>query len=229
MNISGDGGAMSSLFETTVCILTKSPVAGEVKTRLVPTFGENSSRDLACSFLFDTVESCKRLGWARIVVATTLPVAEEVKIAAEGLEIWDQGGGDLGARIERVLKRALSTSKFAMLIGADSPGMPLARFVAARSLLSTNDAVLGPAEDGGFYLIGLSRLCDGLFCDLPWSREDTCEKTASRLRDIGLNPAFLDSWFDVDRAEDVFRLFDLLKSGEVRAPKTLETLKRIFG
>jgi rSAM/selenodomain-associated transferase 1 len=219
---------MPSYEKPTVCILTKPPVAGEVKTRLVPCFGEAVARDLACSFLVDTVDGCRRLTWARTVVATTFPIADEVGQAAGVLDIWDQGGGDLGSRIERVLKRALKSSAVVMLVGADSPGLPNARLEAALDCLKTHDSVLGPAEDGGFYLLGLKRCPDGLLADLPWSRENTCEKTASRLKEKGLSTAFIEPWFDVDRAEDAFRLYELLKSGEISAPATYKALERIL-
>jgi len=91
---------------------------------------------------------------------------------------------------------------------------------AARAALETADAVIGPADDGGFYLLGVRDCPEGLLAGLPWSSAETFACTAERLRSRGLRLELLEPWFDVDRAEDLDRLRDALRSGEVEAPRT---------
>ena len=90
--------------------------------------------------------------------------------------------------------------------------------------LSSSDAVLGPTEDGGFYLIGLKKCPPGLLKDLPWSTTTTLTATEKRLRSRGFSVSVLEKWFDVDRPKDLRRLFYLVTRSEVSAPHT----RRVF-
>ena len=89
------------------------------------------------------------------------------------------------------------------------------------------DAALGPAEDGGFYLLALRRCPPGLLEGLPWSAGDTCARTLARLRERGLHPELLEPWFDVDRPDDLVRLRAAIASGEVVAPRSAAALGRL--
>lgn len=210
-----------------ICIFAKPPVPGRVKTRLVPVIGEEGAAALARAFIVDSYERVRSITWARLVVATTDPAGME-GILPDDQELWPQGEGDLGDRMERVLRRALDDGAgYAMIVGTDLPGLPMYNLEQARdALLSGTDAVLGPALDGGFYLIGLS--CPpprGLLADLPWSRTDTLAHTKSRLEDAGLSLAWLDSWFDIDEPKDLERLALLLRCGGIApAPETARVL-----
>lgn len=140
------------------------------------------------------------------------------------LPILLQGTGDLGERIERVLRTALRLAPYAIAIGADSPALPTRLLEAARAGLERSEAVIGPAEDGGFYLIGLRACPEGLLRGLSWSASDTFARTLERLREHGLRVEVLERWFDVDRAEDLERLRELLRRGEIHAPRTARLL-----
>ncbi len=216
-----DGAAMEALMgRTPVCIFAKPPVAGAVKTRLAdPAY----AAELARAFLVDTCAAVRSLPWADAILATTGALDRE--LAAElAVSVWLQGDGDLGARLERVLRRALASSDTAIAIGADSPGLPRDRFDQARAALLTTDAVLGPSEDGGFFLLALRRCPEGLLADLPWSRSDTFGATLARLHERGLSTTVLDPWFDVDRPADLDRLRSLIASRAVAAPETQRVL-----
>jgi uncharacterized protein len=203
-----------------ICIFAKPPVAGSVKTRLAE--GERAAR-LARAFLLDTCTAVRRLPWARPILATTGPLPSALAARLD-LPTWPQGGGDLGARIERVLRRALEDGPRAIAIGADTPGLPRALLEAARAALDDADAAIGPTSDGGFYVLALRRCPDGLLADLPWSREDTFAATLKRLRDRGLVTKVLEPWFDVDRPADLVRLHALISGGVIVAPETEYTL-----
>ena len=205
-----------------VCILVKSPVAGEVKTRLTPALGQVGAAVLAKAFFDDTLAMAHGLGWARVVVAVAGdPAALELP---PDVEVWPQGQGDLGARMERALTRELLGGGRALLIGTDSPGLPPHLLEEGRAALATHDAVLGPTDDGGFYLIGLRRCGPGLLSGIPWSRSDTLHHTELRLRQAGHVVALSSRWFDVDEPADLARLAVRIASGELRAPATARAL-----
>jgi rSAM/selenodomain-associated transferase 1 len=200
-----------------ICIFAKPPVAGRVKTRLAAVVGRERAAELARAFLEDTISAVRSLPWAQPALATTETVESDLPVLL-------QGEGDLGARIERVLRAALQLAPFAIAIGADSPALPRRLLEAGRVALERADAVIGPAEDGGFYLLGLRRCPEGLLAGLPWSASDTFQRTLERLRARGLRTEILEPWFDVDRAEDLDRLRALLRSGEIEAPRTASLL-----
>lgn len=209
-----------------LCVFAKPPRPGEVKTRLVSEVGAKGAARLARAFFRDTWATASALPWANAVLATSDAAAREWTLGPQ-VPIWPQGTGDLGERLERVLGRALRESSFAMAIGTDAPGLPRLLLDHARDALRRTEAVLGPCEDGGFYLIGLRRCPVGLFRDLPWSAPDTFIRTLARLRERGLSTKLLSPWFDVDRPSDLRRLRALLARGEIVAPATERVLAEL--
>lgn len=201
-----------------ICIFAKPPVAGQVKTRLAAALGPERAADLARAFLDDTIAAVTALPWAQAALATTEAIESQLPVLL-------QGEGDLGARIERVLRAALQRAPFAIAIGADAPALPARLLEAARAALEDVDAVIGPADDGGFYLLGLRACPEGLLADVPWSTSDTFTRTVERLRARGLRAHVLESWFDVDRVQDLDRLRAALRSGEIDAPRTARLLR----
>lgn len=205
----------------TLCVFAKPPRPGAVKTRLAAALGAEGAARLAGAFLADSWALAASRPWARPVLVTT----EQDPTLVPGAELWLQGPGDLGARLERVLSRALDRSEAAIAIGTDAPSLPADRLDAAHQALASGaDAVLGPAEDGGYYLIGLRRCPPGLLRDLPWSARDTLEATRRRLEARGLRVTLLEPWFDVDRPADLERLRALLRGDRAAAPATAALL-----
>lgn len=196
-----------------------------MKTRLAATVGDAAAAELARAFFDDVWEGVGRLTNARRVLASTSSELERFGLAAA--EVWLQGEGDLGARMERVARRALESAPWFIAVGADSPGLPLAALEAASAALLRYDAVLGPASDGGYYLLGLRRLEPGLLAGLPWSTSETFAATAARLAERGLSVATTQEWFDVDGAEDLERLRAELARGAIRAPRTASALAKL--
>lgn len=205
-----------------IAVFAKPPRAGEVKTRLAAALGANVAALLARAFFSDTWAALGQVAGARRVLAST---ADE--LGAFGLreaELWLQGDGDLGARMERIAVRALAEAPWFIALGADSPGLPLAALDAARAAFVRHDAALGPADDGGYYLLGLRRVEPGLLAGLPWSAPNTLEATRERLAARGYSQATLQPWFDVDALADLDHLKRALDAGEVHAPRTAELL-----
>jgi len=204
----------------TVAVFARVPEPGKVKTRLAASVGADAAASLAAAFLRDTWSALTAIDWVRPVVATTGPLGLDFHEVA----VWSQGTGDLGSRIERVLQRALDTSPCAFAIGADTPGLPTRLLEQARAALASADAVLGPCDDGGFYLIGVRGCPTGLLADLPWSQPDTFARVRERLQQRGLVVAVIEHWFDVDRGPDLTRLERLIADGVVIAPATARAL-----
>lgn len=210
---------------TTVCVFAKAFAPGLVKTRLIPALGADGAAQLATAMFQDVQAVINDLPWAHVVIAST---AEYVPESLGSAAIWPQGDGHLGARLERVLRRALGSAQCAIAVGGDSPGLERRHFEQARTLLDTYDAVLGPADDGGFYMVGLKRCPEGLFDAIRWSEAFTLGDTRMRFQAMGLKTAFLSPWFDVDEPEDVRRISRLIESGQVWSPRTAAALRRLW-
>ena len=207
-----------------VCVFAKPPVAGETKTRLARGgLGAEAAARLARAFFEDTWATVSALEWARPVLATTAPELSAFGLTSD-VEVWMQGPGDLGERMARVLARAVAEAGRGMVIGADLPGLPRRHLDVAREALARHEAVLGPTDDGGFYLLGLWRVPDGILTGLPWSSPDTLARTELRLAGAGLGAARAPPWFDVDVPGDLARLRRLLAEHPEVAPRTRAAL-----
>lgn len=197
-----------------VCLIyAKPPRPGLSKTRLAASVGPEAAARLAEAFLVDTARalgSLQGLGSPQgleIVLSTPEPEIDH----GVALPRWDQGGGELGCRLERGFLRALGQSPAAMALGADSPGLPAGHLQRAIALLSESPrqaarSVLCPTEDGGFWALGLTRCWEGLLQGLPWSTPQTAEATRQRLLTHGFEVSTGPGWWDVDTASDLERL-----------------------
>lgn len=212
--------------DTSICVFFKPPRAGEVKTRLIPAVGADGAALLAEAFFRDTWDCVESLRWALPIVASTESLDLSLLPRPE-TQVWLQGDGNLGARMERVLRRALKQTPFAMAIGADSPGLRSRFLDHAHDAMRTADAVIGPSDDGGFYLLGVRECSPGLLDGIPWSQSSTFGATLTRLRDRGMNVALIDSWYDIDRPEDFATLERQLAAQAIVAPETLQALRSL--
>lgn len=203
----------------TICIFAKEPVPGRVKTRLAAAIGDRAAARLAQAFLDDTIALVRSLG-----LPFALAWSGRAAAAPAGVAVWPQGDGDLGERLERILARALTSSPWAIALGADSPGLPATHVRAAIEALQTHEAVIGPARDGGYYLLGLTRVRRDLLAGVAWSTPRARADTALRLIERGYRTATLRSWFDVDELHDLDRVRALLRRGVVRAEATARVL-----
>lgn len=210
---------------STLCIFVKSPLPGSVKTRLTPYLTAGEASGLAAAFFTDTLALARSCEWARVVVACEGdPSPLEI---APGTEVWPQGMGDLGERMERAFSLALEGGDSAIVIGTDSPGLPRRILDAAHLRLREHDAVVGPSDDGGFYLLGLRRCPSGLLHGLSWSTATTRERLLERLRSSGIAVAEVEPWFDVDEPADLRRLAGLLREERVIAPRTARLIAEL--
>ena len=207
-----------------VCVFAKVPRPGYVKTRLASAVGADLAAAFAEAFLEDTVGALTAVGASTIVAFDADAPAHWRRPT---LPVWQQGEGDLGYRLERVLARALAEHPWAIALGADSPGLPPEFLTMAADALDRPDGpdcVLGPCRDGGFYLLGVRSVAPGTLSKVRWSSPFALADTERALAGHGRTLLRLPEWFDVDEAEDLTRLCDLIERGEVTAPATSRVL-----
>ena len=124
-----------------------------------------------------------------------------------------QGNGDLGKRLQLAFADAFSVGvQRVVAIGADCPSLSTKMISRALDLLRTNDLVLGPASDGGYYLIGLGRLFPEIFINIPWGTDKVFAQTLNCARRLDLSVALLDPLSDVDRPEDLHNFHNYTRS-----------------
>jgi len=187
-----------------VCVFAKPPVPGCVKTRLGAAFGDEWAAELAAAMLHDVWSVVTSAPHAIPVLAAAAHGSFDVDVPND--RVWLQSGADLGSRIESILQRGLGITPAAIALGADTPLLTRCDLANAMEQLESGNAVLGPCDDGGFYLLGLHSCSSGLLAGIPWSCRYTCAATEARLGSHGMKVARIRSSFDIDTAADVHRL-----------------------
>ena len=166
-------------------VFAKAPVPGVAKTRLAETLGMEGAARLAKRMLEETllhavasevgpVELCCHPGVSHLVFQSA---AKRL-----GVALTRQGKGDLGARMQRAIERALQTYRQVLLIGTDAPQLDAGRIRQAQRALQTHPAVFVPAHDGGYVLVGVSRSIPEVFQDIAWSTAEVMPQTRQRLQ-----------------------------------------------
>jgi hypothetical protein len=219
-----------------VYVMAKAPVAGLVKTRICPPLAPGRAAELAVAFAADVLRMLAAAGGLDVRLALDrVGSGEKARAAAAileglatglGLPVEDQGEGDLGARMDRLVRRGLADGLPTILVGADTPDLPRDTVLAAARALAGRDAVLAPAADGGYVLVGASRAIDGLFrIDAAWSSERVFVATCEALAREGCAFDVLAGAEDVDDAAALGRLADRLAAGgALVAPSTAALL-----
>ena len=207
-----------------VCIFAKPPVPGNVKTRLAKTLGYEDAALLASAMLHDVWTAVSGAAEAIPVLAAAGAGCFSITVPSEN--VWHQGTGELGSRIETILQRGLRDAPAAIALGADSPLITSQHVKEAIHQLQSNDAVIGPSRDGGFYLLGLRRCPCGLLQNLPWSTAETARRTEERLKLQNMNIFELETLLDVDTPSDLQMLYDELSAAPPEiAPATRQCLQ----
>lgn len=220
-------------------IMTKVPEPGKVKTRLTPPLTSTEAAALNTCFLRDlssSIVAATELASARGVAVYTPVGREEAyeEILPAGFFLVPQRGAEFGERLKLAVKDLLAAGFSSVcLINSDSPTVPAANFAeAANELAKPGDRiVLGPSDDGGYYLIGLKTLHREVFEEIDWSTEHVMAQTVSRAKTIGIPVHQLPTGFDVDDQITLRRLCDeLLDDGDkvIAAPHTKRFLKQII-
>ena len=193
----------------TLVIMAKQPAVGRTKTRLCPPLTPVEAVALYEALLRDTIMLAASLEGIQLAIAVTPPEAVDAfqHISPPGTLLLPVAGRDIGDCLNLVLGRLLATGSVpAIAMNSDGPTLPADYLRQAVARLNDVDVVLGPSEDGGYYLIGMSRPQPELFVDVEWSSERVTAQTLARAGAMGLRVAVLPPWYDVDTVHDLGRL-----------------------
>jgi rSAM/selenodomain-associated transferase 1 len=179
-------------------VIAKAPLPGRVKTRLTPPLSPAQAASLAAAALADTIEIVSRTPASRRVLVFD---GDAEPWRPDGFEVIAQRGGELGERLQGAFD---AVSGPALLIGMDTPHLTPDALAAAAAALQRSgvDAVLGPAEDGGYWGVGMSRRVGRAFTGVPMSAPDTCARQRERFAELGLRVREQPALRDVDTIED---------------------------
>jgi uncharacterized protein len=219
-----------------IAVMARFPYAGDVKTRLAPRLSAAERALVYCAFLQDKLEQVRRAARETSVISPVVaftPRAAEPwfrELAGPAVELYAQCDGSLGERVIAAFDALLDVCpEGVILVDSDSPDLP-AKFLtdAAHALASGTPLVLGPAEDGGYYLIGLRQRAPALFDGVTWSTERTRAQTLEGAARLGITAQLLPTWYDVDTPDDLVRLEHALARDQGQAaPNTWSALTRL--
>jgi uncharacterized protein len=192
-------------------LFARAPEPGRVKTRLAPALSAAGASELYRAFLADAARLYGRDQRWRCVLCAD-PGAEDPGLVSLFPPPWErrsQGPGDLGERLRRAFEEAFAAgAPAAVAVGGDHPTLPMRMLDDVVASLATADAVIVPAEDGGYCALGLAAgtFSDEVFRDVPWSTADVLATSLLRIRTAGRSVRLLPPFYDVDRPEDLDRL-----------------------
>lgn len=192
---------------TAILLFIKAPVRGRVKTRLAAVLGDDVALELYRNFVLDILDTIGKAGHPCSLCYFPFDAGSTViRWLGEQHDYLAQEGHDLGERMATAFQTLFSRDiSRVCLIGSDLPDLPLDIFKEAFDALQTNDAVIGPATDGGYYLIGFRKetFLPDVFRDIPWGTSAVQEKTSRIFKQAGSRVHLLPHWSDVDTAEDL--------------------------
>ena len=224
-----------------VIVFAKNPVPNQVKTRLIPTLSPGQAATLYTAFLTDWCEALAKLSDVDLVIAYTPPEAESdlrALIGDDAIYIPQIGAG-LGERLTSATQWAAEQGYTKiLLVGSDSPTLPISYISEAFTLLDSRDIAIGPSTDGGYYLIGFSAanvatIAPFVFEEIAWSTADVFQQTMTRIHSAKTTVGLLPPWYDIDTAEDLKFLHAhisamRLAGNRVQAVRTETLLAELF-
>lgn len=217
-------------------VFAKAAIAGRSMTRLGETIGDDRAAELYAGFMADIAE----------LVADVADRAEGAAVVAHAgrgehesfapfrrrdFDFVDQGGGDLGARLDRIVGRCFEAgAERVAVVGSDSPTLRRRHFRQMREALESADVAFGPSFDGGYYLVGLERPLPELFDRIDWSTPRVLHQSLERARGAEVLCELLEFWYDIDTFDDLRRLrthvLEYLAERDGEAPPETATLLR---
>lgn len=190
-----------------IVVFAKAPVAGLSKTRLMPALGAQGAARLAARMLAHAVQQAMASGVGDVELCVSPapqdPLWTGLLPSHPALHLSDQGTGDLGARMARAAGRALEAGLPVLLMGTDCPALTADRLRSAADQLRTHDALMVPAVDGGYVLLGLKRFDELVFSDIAWSTSVVAAETQRRFQRLGWSTATLAAQHDIDEPDDL--------------------------
>ncbi|MFV1997937.1 MAG: TIGR04282 family arsenosugar biosynthesis glycosyltransferase [Acidiferrobacterales bacterium] len=191
-----------------ILVFTRAPIPGQTKTRLIPALGKEGAARLHAELIHRTLQKCTALGNVKTELWCAPDIHHQFFVSCADtydVTLHKQSGNDLGQRMSNAFAESQIQSPWVILVGTDCPNLTINDLKQATTILDNGaDAVLGPATDGGYVLIGLNRSAPGLFTDMPWGNDKIAELTRGRLRDMGMR------WFELPVRNDIDRPDDLV-------------------
>jgi len=215
----------------TVIVFAREPVPGAAKTRLAAKLGSRNTAALADAFIRDAVAKAESLRMTLTIAGSAARGAENSNYfralaRRHQATILDQGQGTLGARMQRVIEPF--ADRGAILLGTDTPSLPLAILRRSVTLLRRAPVVLGPSLDGGYYLIGVRGPVPDIFRGVRWGGTRVLAETVARLYRGEVRYALGPSWYDVDRWTDLLRLCVHLQRLDRRLPDPCPATRNVL-
>ncbi|RKU20709.1 glycosyltransferase [Candidatus Poribacteria bacterium] len=199
------------LVKVCVIVFAKNPVPNQVKTRLIPNLSPEQAARLYTAFLTDGCEVLAKLPGVDLIIAYTPAEARSDLQALIGDDVLyiPQRGANLGERLTAATQWATEQGYTKiLLVGSDSPTLPISYISKALTLLDSRDVVIGPSTDGGYYLIGFSvetlgKTVPCIFEEIAWSTADVFQQTVVRIQSLKAPLGLLPPWYDIDTAGDL--------------------------
>ena len=199
-----------------IVVFARAPEPGKVKSRLIPALGEAGAAALHRRMVMHSLRAAQDAGLGPVELWCAPDARHAFFAECEqgfGVSLHSQCEGDLGERMRHALEAVLGRARRAILVGSDIPALSARYLRDAERALSAHDAVIGPAEDGGYVLIGLERCDPELFHHIEWGGSEVLAQTRLRIAALRWRCLELPALWDVDRPEDLNRLPE-----EMRAP-----------
>jgi rSAM/selenodomain-associated transferase 1 len=207
-------------------VFARPAVPGRCKTRLAKRVGPRGAASLQQAFLDDTMRLTRGVDADRVLAVDGDPMQPTVFAfaAREHVPAERQVGDDLGARMHACFVKHLDEADAVAIVGSDAPTLDPAMIARAFDRLDGADVVLGPADDGGYWLVGARGAAPPIFDGVPWGTEVVLAETLARGERAGLRVALADRWWDVDEPADLERLRRALADDPTIAPATRAAL-----
>lgn len=230
-------------YEVTTCLIVfvKNPIPNQVKTRLLPALSAEQAAALYRAFLTDWCAALRTLSDIDLIIAYTPPesLSDLEKLIGKHVTYIPQNGIDLGERLTNATKYGVENGyEKVIIVGSDSPTLPISFISDAVVGLDTRDAVIGPTVDGGYYLIGfatniLSDALPTIFKGISWSTAKVMQQTLNRIQNIKASLKLLPPWYDIDTPEDLALLDTHLQAiryaeGSTQAEKTDRLIQKLI-
>jgi uncharacterized protein len=214
-----------------IAVMAKDPRRADVKTRLGPCLDQAQRSALYEAFLADKLHAVRSVasGSGAIMFTPASSRSWFETWAGQDIALHAQPEGSLGDRVVAAFATLFRPGVHGVILtDSDTPHLPAAYLQAGVEALAAGRAlVLGPADDGGYYLIGLSAPCPQIFADVEWSSSNTLRQTVAGAARCGLTASYLPQWYDIDEPNDLRRLErDILEGASGPCPHTAALLAR---
>ena len=205
----------------TLVIMAKAPRPGAVKTRLIQSLPSAAVTTLYLSLLEDTMSLAKSLNGVDVaVMCPELDKDELSHLLGKTVQIVAQKGEGLAGGLSSVFAHFATTGCHAVAFNADSPHLPAAVLEDAFQALTSHDMVIGPTDDGGFYLVGAKAVHPTLFANNGLGTTSALQGLLERAKVLELSTKLTEPFYDIDVADDLVRLYRDLRLERARAPRT---------